>query len=220
GIPHEDSYGMTHLGFENTLPVTVEMMLQAAAAVARAKPQPLVIADVPFAIAQRSLDKVLATCARFLQEAGVDGVKLEGGVDIAEKVSALTASGIPVLGHIGLLPQQVLQLGGYRKFGKTQAEQDALVRDARALQQAGAFALIGEMMTGEAVRAVVDSTDIPLIGIGSGDSCDGQILVSTDLLGFNPKPASFVKTYANLKETVTDAFRAYAVEVREGKFPV
>ncbi|MEM9227807.1 MAG: 3-methyl-2-oxobutanoate hydroxymethyltransferase, partial [Verrucomicrobiota bacterium] len=168
-----DSYGMTHLGFETTLPVTVDMMLQSAAAVARAKPQPLVIADVPFAIAQRSSDDVLATCARFLQEAGVDGVKLEGGVDIASKIKVLTASGIPVLGHIGLLPQQVLQLGGYHRFGKNQSEKDALVRDARALEEAGAFALIGEMMTDEAVRAVVDSTEIPLIGIGSGAGCDG-----------------------------------------------
>lgn len=215
-----DSYGMTHLGYETTIPVTVEMMLHATASVTRAKPNSLVITDVPFGIVRRHPDTVLEICTRFLQEGGADGVKLEGGADIAPTVELLTQAGIPVFGHVGLLPQQVLQLGGYRKFGKAQAEQDKIVRDARAVQDAGAFAVLGEMITDDAARAVRDSLEVPLIGIGCGPHCDGQILVSTDVLGLTPyKVPAFVKTYANLKETMHKAFSTYASEVREGKFP-
>ena len=215
-----DSYGTTQLGYETTVPVTVDMMLHATAAVVRAKPNSFVIGDVPFAVAHRDAGEVLAICARYLQEAGADAVKLEGGVEVAPIIKKLTDSGIPVVGHIGLLPQQVIQLGGYRKFGKTQAEQDSLVRDARALQDAGCFTFVGEMINDEAARAVSDSVEIPLIGIGSGPHCDGQVLVSTDMLGLNPgKVPSFVKTYANLKEDITKAFAAFAEDVRERKFP-
>ncbi len=215
-----DSYGTTQLGFETTIPVTVEMMLHATAAVVRAKPNSLVIGDVPFAIARRAPQEVLTVCARYLQEAGADGVKLEGGVEIADTIKLLTDSGIPVFGHIGLLPQQVNQLGGYRKFGKSQAEQDSLVRDARALQEAGCFAFVGEMINDDAARAVSDSVEIPLVGIGCGPHCDGQVLVSTDMLGLNPgKVPSFVKTYATLKDDITRAFSTFAEEVRERKFP-
>ncbi|MBC2592990.1 3-methyl-2-oxobutanoate hydroxymethyltransferase [Ruficoccus amylovorans] len=215
-----DSMGTTHLGFDTTVPVTVPMMLQATASVVRAKPDALVVADIPFAIIRRSPDFVLETCARFMQEAGADAVKIEGGEDVAPTIALLTASGIPVLGHIGLLPQQVYQLGGYRKFGKTEAEKEQLIRDAQALEKAGAFAMVGEMIAPEAAAAVSAATGVPLIGIGCGVDCDGQVLVYTDLLGLTPGyvPA-FAKQYANLRETVRNAFSTYAEEVRERKFP-
>lgn len=215
-----DSMGNTQLGFTSTVPVTVPMMLNATAAVVRARPDSLVVADIPFGIVRRSPDFVLETCARFMQEAGADAVKIEGGEDIAPVIAMLTASGIPVLGHIGLLPQQVYQLGGYRKFGKTEAERAQLIRDAQALEQAGVFAMVGEMITAETSTAVRDATGVPLIGIGCGAACDGQVLVCTDLLGMTPGyvPA-FVKQYAHLRETIKDAFTAYADEVRERTFP-
>ncbi len=215
-----DTLGVMQLGFETTVPVTVPMMLQATAAVVHAKPDSLVVADIPFAIVRRSTDFVLETCARFMQEAGADAVKIEGGEDIAPTITTLTASGIPVLGHIGLLPQQFYQLGGYRKFGKTEAEKEQLLRDAKALQEAGVFAMVGEMIAADTAAAISQAIDVPLIGIGSGVDCDGQVLVSTDLLGLTPgRVPSFVKQYANLRESVKGAFSAYADEVRERKFP-
>lgn len=215
-----DTLGPMQLGFETTVPVTVPMMLQAASSVVRAKPDSLVVADIPFGVVRRSTDYVLEVCCRFMQEAGVDAVKIEGGEDIAPVIATLTASGVPVLGHIGLLPQQVYQLGGYRKFGKTEEQRVQLIRDAQALEQAGVFAIVCEMVAAETATAVSEAIGVPTIGIGSGVGCDGQVLVSTDMLGLTSGYVpSFVKQYANLRSTITDAFKSYASDVRERKFP-
>lgn len=215
-----DSLGNVVLGFDNTMPVTLEMMLHHTAAVTRAQPDALVVADVPFALAGYGPDRLLEACARLMQEAGAAAVKLEGGRDIADKVALLTRSGVPVLGHLGLLPQQVYQLGQYRMFGKTDSDRESLLADARALEDAGAFAIVGEMIQHDTAGILCNAMRTPLIGIGSGGHCDGQILVCNDLLGLTTgKVPSFVKQYANLAEQMKNAFAAYAKEVRERSFP-
>lgn len=215
-----DSLGNTALGYSSTVPVTVETMLHHTAACARAQPQALLVSDIPFACASRKPDALLELCVRFIQEGGAQAVKIEGGEWAAPRVAELTRAGIPVLGHIGLLPQQVLQLGGYRKFGKTEAEVTALVVDARALEQAGAFALVIEAVEADCARAVRDAVGIPVIGIGAGGDVDGQILVISDLLGLNSGHYPvFAKKYAELRQTGIDALRQYAEEVRAETFP-
>lgn len=215
-----DSLGTTFLGFSSTVPVTVDMMLHHTAAVCRAKPNAIVVADMPFGVASRPVAELLTICTRFLQECGADAVKLEGGAEIADKILALTGAGIPVMGHIGLLPQRVYQLGGYRKFGKTEEEIVQLVEDAKAVEAAGAFCVVMEMVTPECARRVTDAVGIPTIGIGAGPHCDGQVLVCTDILGLTPGGApSFVKQYADLGTLAREAFLAYAGDVREGLFP-
>ena len=215
-----DSVGTTQLGYSTTIPVTLEMMLHHTAAVARARPKALVVADVPFAIAHDTFSKLLTACRRLMQEGGAEAVKLEGGARMAPAVERLTAAGIPVLGHIGLLPQQFHQIGGYRKFGRSEAEQESLLADARALEAAGCFAVLCECIDADVAGAIRDALQRPLIGIGSGTQCDGQILVSNDLLGLNTAYIpNFVKQYAQLGEQVQDAFASYAQDVRNGKFP-
>ena len=215
-----DSVGTTHLGFTTTVPVTIEMLLHHAQAVMRAQPNALVVVDIPFGVAHRSFDQLLAVCVQCLQDARVDAVKIEGGSVMAAKVAGLVAAGIPVLGHIGLLPQHVNELGGYRKFGHNSDERAALIADAQALARAGAFALVGEMIVADCAGEIARSIDIPLIGIGSGNACDGQILVSTDLMGMNlGSVPSFVKVYANVKQVMQDALHAYVKEVRGREFP-
>ncbi len=215
-----DSVGNTLLGWPNTVSVTVEVMLHHTAAVCRARPNALVVADIPFPDAHLDAGPLLKVAARFMQEAGAEAVKLEGGVAIAPSVARLTRAGIPVLGHIGLLPQQVHQLGGYRKFGALEAEWKPLIDDALALEAAGAFALVAEMVDPLCARDIAAAVGIPVIGIGSGPHCDGQILVCTDLLGMGVgKVPPFVKQYAEVGTTITKAFAAYAREVREGGFP-
>ncbi len=216
-----DSVGTTQLGFETTVPVTLEMMLHHTAAVTRARPGALVAADLPFALAQGSPDRLLEACRRLMQEGGAQAVKIEGGAALAPAVRLLTGAGVPVLGHIGLLPQQFHQLGGYRKFGRNEEEKSALVNDAVALEKAGCFALVGEMLEGTVAGAIAAELRIPLIGIGSGPHCDGQILVCNDLLGMNTSPVpSFVKRYARLADEIRAAMADYAEEVRERKFPL
>ena len=214
-----DSLGNTVLGFENTIPVTLEMMRHHTAAVARAKPAGLVVADVPFACAHGSFDRVLENCAALVR-AGATAVKIEGGRDMAPTVEALGRAGIAVLGHIGLLPQLYYKLGKYRKYGSRKEELDMLVSDARALESAGAFAIVAEMLDHAAAATISKSVEIPVIGIGSGPDCDGQILVITDLLGFNGDTApSFVKVYADLGARARAAMAAYAEDVKTRKFP-
>lgn len=216
-----DSMGNSILGFETTIPVTVDMMAHHTAAVARARTNALVVADVPFAVTAASFDHVLSVCSRFMQESGAGAVKIEGGEEAAQIIERLSAAGIPVVGHIGLLPQQVLKLGGYRKFGKTEQEIEQLVADAKAVEKAGAFCIVGEMLTGRAAEAVREAVDVPLIGIGSGVGCDGQIIVCTDILGLTPGGApAFAKVYQDLGEAASQAFAAYASDVREERFPV
>jgi 3-methyl-2-oxobutanoate hydroxymethyltransferase len=213
-----DSLGMAVLGYENTLPVTMEEMLHHSAAVARAKPKALLVADMPF-MSYSTVGQTLENAGRLIQ-AGVEAVKLEGGEAIIEQVHALIAIGIPVLGHIGLLPQSILETGGYKIQGRTPQSEEKLLRDAGILQKAGAFALVIEGVVAAVAEKITASVNIPTIGIGAGSHCDGQILVSNDMLGlftwFTPK---HVKRYANLAEEMRKAFAAYKSEVETGKFP-
>ncbi len=213
-----DSLGMAVLGYENTLPVTMEEMLHHTRAVARAKPNALLVADMPF-MTYTSVEQALANAGRFIR-AGAEAVKLEGGEPVLEQVRALVAAGIPVLGHIGLLPQAILETGGYKIQGRKPESAERLLRDAKLLEEAGAFALVIECTVAEVARQITASVAIPTIGIGAGAGCDGQILVSNDMLGqftwFTPK---HVKRYANLAEQMRRAFAEYKREVEAGQFP-
>lgn len=215
-----DSVGTTQLGFDTTVPVTLEMMLHHTAAVARAKPKALLVADVPFGRAHSDFKEIFEGCCRLLQEAGAQAVKIEGGQSMAPTIKRLVEAGIPVLGHMGLLPQQINQLGAYRKFGRSDPEKEILFEDALALEGAGCFAVICEMLDGTVAGAISSQLNVPLIGIGSGPHCDGQILVCNDLLGMNAGYVpSFAKKYAEVGSIIEAAFKSYAKEVHKGKFP-
>lgn len=214
-----DSLGMTVLGYPNTLPVTLEQMLHHSAAVRRGAPHAMVVTDLPFLTYQASVADAITNAGRCLKEAGVDGVKLEGGEVRVPHVRALVENGIPVLGHIGLLPQSVHAMGGYRVQGKTDADIERLLRDARALEQAGVFALVLEGMPAETARRITASVSVPTIGIGAGPHCDGQVLVVNDLLGLTERPPKFVKRYAELRAVMQDAISSYRAEVERGVFP-
>ncbi len=215
-----DSLGMSVLGYPSTLPVTLDMMLHHTAAVARAARDALVVADMPFLSYQISQPEAFRNAGRFLQEAGADAVKIEGGAFRASLVATLTENGIPVLGHIGLTPQSVNVLGGYRVQGRTREAADQLVADARALAAAGAFAVVLECVPPDVAAAVTGACPVPVIGIGAGPECDGQVLVMNDLLGLSDgPPPRFVRRYAKLDAVLGEAFRAYADDVRDGAFP-
>lgn len=215
-----DSVGTTQLGFETTVPVTLDMMCHHTAAVARAKPQALLVADVPFGVAHDDFSVLLSACRRLLQVSGAEAVKIEGGAAMAPSIARLVQAGIPVLGHIGLLPQQFHQLGGYRKFGRSEPEKSSLLDDALALESAGVFAIICELIDGTVAGAIASQLNVPLIGIGSGPHCDGQILVCNDLLGLTTGYVpSFVKQYTDLGAQVQAALSEYASDVRGGRFP-
>ncbi len=215
-----DSLATTVLGYPNTLPVTVPQMLHHTAAVVRGTSIAMVIADMPFMSYQVSVEQALANAARFVKKAGADGVKLEGGAMRADTIQALVHNGIPVLGHIGLTPQTVLQTGGYKVQGKTDAAIEALVADARAVEQAGAFALVVECVPRAVGRRLTETVSIPTIGIGAGPECDGQILVSHDVLGLSSGNAPrFVKRYDDLGSRIAAAFSAYRQDVESGSFP-
>ena len=215
-----DSVGTTLLGHKTTIPVDMTDMLRHTAAVRRSQPNCLLVADLPFGEASFSFDHLLNSARRLMQEGGADAVKIEGGRDVADDIEKLVATGVPVLGHIGLLPQTVKAIGGYRKFGREREEAEDLYTDAIALEEAGCFAVIAEMMDEDVASELSKQILPPLIGIGSGVGCDGQILVSTDLLGYNlGKPPSFVKTYANLNQVISKALSQYVSEVKAGSFP-
>jgi 3-methyl-2-oxobutanoate hydroxymethyltransferase len=213
-----DSVGMAVLGYENTLPVTMEEMIHHTKAVARAKPNALLVTDMPF-MSYASVRTALENAGRLIQ-AGAEAVKVEGGESVVEQVRALVASGIPVLGHIGLLPQSILETGGYKIQGRTPQSADRVLCDAEALEKAGVFAMVIEGTVATVAEQVTKSVTVPTIGIGAGTHCDGQILVSNDMLGlftwFTPK---HVKRYANLAEEMRKAFAAYKHDVESGKFP-
>ena len=216
-----DSVGMAVLGFESTIPVTLDMMVHHTAAVVRGTESALVIADMPFLTYQAGLDDALRNAGRLVQDGGAAGVKLEGGRPVIDVVRHLVDVGIPVMGHLGLLPQSVNQLGGYRKQATQPRAADDLIADAHALQDGGAFALVLEMIPADLARTITSQLDIPTIGIGAGPDCDGQILVSNDMLGlFDRFVPSFVKPYANLAATVIEAAEQYVDEVRSGRFPL
>ncbi len=213
-----DSLGMTVLGYENTLLVTMEDMLHHVRAVARAKPRALIVADMPYRTYATAAD-ALRNARRFV-EAGAEAVKLEGGEPVLDQVRALVSAGIPVLGHIGLLPQSVKETGGYKVQGRKPEAAEQLLRDARLLEEAGVFAIVIECVIASVAKQITETLKIPTIGIGAGAGCDGQILVGHDMLGlftrFTPK---HVKRYANLTDEMRKAFTAYKSDVESGKFP-
>lgn len=214
-----DSLANTVLGYETTLPVSMAEMLHHTAAVARGVKEALVIADMPFMSYQPSIAMGLENAGRFIKEANADAVKIEGGVNRVELISALVENGIPVLGHIGLTPQSVKNMG-YRVQGKTSEQARKLMDDAMAVEQAGAFALVLECVPPELGEAISKSLTIPTIGIGAGAGCDGQVLVFTDLLGISDRSVpKFVKKFAHLNPIITEALAAYKAEVESGTFP-
>ena len=215
-----DSLGMVVLGYANTLPVTMQDMLHHCRAVARGAHFALLVGDMPFMSYQASVDEAVRNAGRFLQEAGMDAVKLEGGRERAEAVRGIVGAGIPVQGHLGLTPQSVHQLGGFRTQGKTAAAAQRLVEDAEILQEAGCFSLVLEAIPARLARLVSERLDIPTIGIGAGVGCDGQVLVTHDLLGlFDRFTPRFVKKYADLHAVMANAFGAYRTEVEARSFP-
>ena len=213
-----DSAGNNVLGYDTTVPVTMEDLLPMVRAVARSTERALVVADLPFGSYQGSPEQALGNGVRFLQ-AGAQAVKLEGGCRVVPQVELLVDSGVPVMGHLGLTPQSVNTLGGYRVQGRGAAG-DQLMADALALQSAGAFAIVLEVVPAELATLVSKELAIPTVGIGAGVSTDAQVLVWTDMAGLNPGPGpKFLKRYADLRTVLTDAVTAYADEVRGGSYP-
>ncbi|GAB4500679.1 MAG: 3-methyl-2-oxobutanoate hydroxymethyltransferase [Anaerolineales bacterium] len=215
-----DSLGMVVLGYPNTLAVTMEEMLHHCRAVSRGAKNALLIGDMPFMSYQISAAEAVRNAGRFLQEAGMDAVKLEGGRERLEAIRAIVAAGIPVMGHLGLTPQSVHQLGGFRPQGKTASAARRLLEDALLLQEAGCFSLVLESVPARVAAHISQALTIPTIGIGAGAGCDGQVLVTHDLLGlferFTPK---FVKQYAQLNAEMRRAFGEYLAEVQSRQFP-
>lgn len=215
-----DSLGMVVYGFDSTLPVTLDMMIAHGAAVVRGARRACVVVDLPFASYQESPRIAYRNAARVLAETGAQAVKLEGGVEMAETVAFLTSRGVPVMGHVGLVPQSVNTLGGYRAVGREEEAAERILADARAIAAAGAFSLVVEGTMESLARQITEDVPVPTIGIGASPACDGQVLVTDDLLGlfgaFQPK---FVKRYAQLGAAVTEAAAAYAADVAERRFP-
>jgi 3-methyl-2-oxobutanoate hydroxymethyltransferase len=215
-----DSLGMVVQGLPTTLPVTVDDMVYHTRAVARGAVRAHVMTDMPFLSYQISPEEALRAAGRLVQEGNAESVKLEGGLRSAEAVAKITGAGIPVMGHIGLTPQSVHEMGGFRVQGRTARARDQLLEDARALEQAGVYALVVEGVPPEVARAITCAVAVPTIGIGAGVECDGQVLVCYDLLGlfrdFTPK---FVKRYAELGDAVVQATTGFARDVRAGQFP-
>ena len=214
-----DSLGMTVLGYETTVPVTIEDCLRHTGAVVRGSKKALVVGDMPFATYQSSVEVALHNAARFMQEAGAHAVKLEGGTFMASTVATLVRSGIPVMGHIGILPQCV-NIKGYKVVGRDSVEVAELIEDAKSLEEAGAFAVVLEGIQSDAAKKISESINIPTIGIGAGSGCSGQIQVAHDMLGlsgdFLPKHA---KVFADVSSQIESAFREYSAEVKDGSFP-
>ena len=215
-----DSLGMVVLGYESTIPVTMDEMIHHTKAVVRGTTQALIVGDMPFMTYQVSVDDALRNAARFIQEGGAQTVKLEGGENMAETVKRIVSSGIPVMGHIGLTPQSIHQLGGFKVMGKTPEAAVRLINDAKALDEAGVFAIVLECVPEPLSKLITEKVSVPTIGIGAGKYCDGQVQVISDLLGlytdFVPKHA---KQYARLFEIIESATADYIAEVQTGAFP-
>lgn len=214
-----DSLGNVVLGYDSTLPVTLDDVFHHCAAVTRARPRSLVIADMPYLTYHINPEETIRNAGRLVQEAGADGVKLEGGRERLAHVRALIEAEIPVMGHLGLTPQSVLRFGGYRVQGRAPDAAERLIEDARALEATGCFSIVLEGIPAGLAARVTESVAIPTIGIGAGSACDGQILVVTDLLGMPPSVPKFVRRYADLHSVMEDAVRRYAEDVRARRFP-
>ncbi|MDX1533012.1 MAG: 3-methyl-2-oxobutanoate hydroxymethyltransferase [Nitrosopumilaceae archaeon] len=214
-----DSAGMVMLGYENTIPVTMDQMCLFTEAVSRARENSLIVGDLPFMSYQASITDAIENSGRLIK-AGADAVKLEGGEVMAETISEIVSVGIPVMGHIGLQPQTTMLSQGYKVQGKTTDSALQLIRDAKALEEAGVFSIALEMVTKEVAQIISESINIPTIGIGSGVNCDGQVLVVQDLLGMYEKiKPKFAKRYLNLSEEITNAVSSYKNEVQTSAFP-
>ncbi len=215
-----DSVNQVLAGAETTLSATLDQMLYHTRSVRRGAERAMVICDMPFLSYQVSKEEAIRNCGRVMAETGCHGVKLEGGRPMAETVRALVDRGIPVMGHLGLTPQSVHALGGYRVQGRDRDTAERLAQDAKALEEAGAFAIVLELIPAPLASQITKSVAIPTIGIGAGPACDGQVLVVHDMLGLNDRfAAKFVKRYATLAEDVSEAARLFAAEVREGRYP-
>ncbi len=215
-----DSAAMVVLGYENTLPVTVEEMVMLTAAVARAKPRALVVGDMPFMSYQADVADAVRTAGRFVKDGGAAAIKLEGGAKVADRVRAIIDAGIPVMGHVGLTPQSVNEFGGYRIQGKSDGARAKLLADARALDDAGCFSLVLEAMPSSLGDEITEAVSMPTIGIGAGAGCDGQVLVINDILGYTTgRAARFVRGYGDARSLVLDAARRFAADVRSGSYP-
>ena len=220
GILVGDSLGNVVLGYEDTISVTMEDMIHHGAAVARGAKNALVVVDMPFMSYEVTVEEAVRNAGRLMKEGRAGAVKLEGGVRVAEQIRAIVKAGIPVMGHIGLTPQSINVFGGFKVQGKSEEAARALLADAKADEEAGAFAVVIEAVPAALAQMITDAVSIPTIGIGAGAGCDGQILVYQDMLGmfsdFTPK---FVKRYANVGEVMREAFANYAAEVASGAFP-
>lgn len=215
-----DSLAMTVLGMPNTLPITIDEMLHHTRAVSRGVRSALIVGDMPFLSYHGTVEQTLLNAGRFLKEAGADAVKVEGGAERAPLVRALVAAGIPVMGHVGLLPQHVKEYGGFKVQGRSEADAERIVADARALAEAGVFSLVAEGVPAALGARITTAVPVPVIGIGAGPDCDAQVLVYHDLLGlheaFKPK---FVRRYATLAASARTALQAFAADVKSGSFP-
>jgi 3-methyl-2-oxobutanoate hydroxymethyltransferase len=214
-----DSLGMTVLGYSSTIPVTVDAMVHHTQAVVRGTSRALVVADMPFLAAQVSVPDAVANAGRLVQEGGAAAVKIEGGRPVLDAVRRLVEVGIPVMGHLGLQPQSVHQIGGFRKSATDHTSADRLLEDAQALEDAGVFAIVLESIPAEVAAAATRAVSVPTIGIGAGPWCDGQVLVAHDMLGLTDTPPSFSRQYAQLAQTIAAAAADYVRDVREGRFP-
>ena len=213
-----DSAGNNFLGAENTISVTVDEMISLARAVVSATKRALVVADLPFGSFEQSPEQALQTSIRFFKEAGVQAVKIEGGAKVTPQIKALIKAGIPVMGHLGLTPQSIHTLGGYRVQGRGE-NGAAIIADALALQEAGVFALVLELVPAELAAEITAALEIPTIGIGAGKDCDAQVLVWSDLMGLTAKPPKLAKAYRNLREEMSNAVKEWSADVASGAFP-
>ncbi len=215
-----DSLGMTVFGFHGTNPVTMDLMIPHSAAVKRGAPNSFVIGDMPFMSYQASNEQAVLNAGRFIQESGVDGVKLEGGEEMADRVRAICRSGIPVMGHLGLTPQSVSALGGFKAQGRDTAGALKLINDAKLVEEAGAFSILLEAIPPEIGKIITQRAGIPIIGIGAGPHTDGQVLVVHDALGFfKGHKAKFVKQYCDLNDVIRKALQEYRKDVETGGYP-
>jgi 3-methyl-2-oxobutanoate hydroxymethyltransferase len=215
-----DSVGSVLAGYDNTLPVSVEEIVYHCRAVARGRSQALLVADMPFMSYQASLEDAKKNAGRMLKEGLAEAVKIEGGVNMADVVKSICDIDIPVMGHVGLTPQSIHRMGGYRLQGQEERQREKLMKDAQAVEEAGAFAVVLEVIDSALARDITATLKIPTIGIGAGVHCDGQVLVINDLLGLSgPFRPRFVKRYADLEPVISQAVKAYIEEVKNGSFP-
>jgi len=215
-----DSYGMVVLGYENTIPVTVEDLLPVCRAVRRGATHPLLIGDLPFMSFQVSPKEAIRTAGRFVKEGGMEAVKVEGGSEVSKTVESISRMGIPVLGHIGVTPQTATLHGGYKVQGRNVDSSDKLVEDAKSLEEAGVFGIVLEMVTEEVAKVITETVSVPTIGIGSGRFCNGQVLVLHDLIGLYPSfTPKFAKRYVDVAGMIKQALKTFTVEVQSGVFP-